>query len=1001
MDAIRQKLEAAGGKEYWRGLDELAETEDFKQWLDDEFPHRASLPDVDRRSFLKLMGASLALAGLVGCRRIPPQMIVPHARESEERIPGTAKFFATTMPFAGYGFGVLVESYEGRPIKIEGNPNHPSSLGSTDVFAQAELLTMYDPDRSQSVLNRGLVSTYEEFLRAFRTYVAQGQNIRILTETVASPSLAAELNAFINETPGAQWHQWDPAHSDGELIGVSAAAGQAGKPIYDLSNARVVLSLDADFLATNPHNVRYARQFVGTRDPERGAGMGRLYSIESTPGITGAYADHRLPVRPSHVAAIAQAILSALQGGGMTLPQGVSAPWLQALVNDLRQGPGVVIAGDHQAPEVHEAAWRINQLLGAEGTRVRLAPRADANPQPKMASIQALARDMRAGQVDVLVVLGGNPVYNAPADLGFAEAMRALPHSIHIGMYANETAAVSEWHVPEAHWLETWGDAYAIDGTPSLMQPLIEPLYGGRSLLELVSALRGQSRLGLEIVRETWGGVLGDDLAWQRALERGVIQDAPPPAPTPAGFIAAAQPAASPITQGYEALLVPDPTIWDGRYSNNGWLQELPKPITKLTWDNAVLMSPRTAIDLNVDTDEKVRVTANNASVEAPVFIVPGHPDGTVTLHMGYGRTAGGRVASDGVGFNFHVLRGSQTGAFFPVQIERIGGRHQLASAQLHHSMEGRDIIREGSLDHYQHDPHLLPHHHHEMEPAILYNLTEEWAKSGLPQWGMTIDLNVCVGCNACVTACQAENNIPTVGKTEVARGREMHWIRVDRYYRVTDPEHDRDIRTDINRIDGNPKADQDALDPARVTTVFQPMPCMHCETAPCEPVCPVAATVHSHEGLNQMVYNRCVGTRYCSNNCPYKVRRFNYLNYQFMQKNFGDTPQLRLLNNPEVTVRSRGVMEKCTYCVQRINKARVQAKKDGREIMDGEVIPACAQACPTQAIQFGNVADPQSLVSRIKQNPRNYALLDDHLNTRPRTTFLGKVRNLNPEMRA
>lgn len=1021
MGAVRAKLQGQTGQGYWKGLEQLADDEQFTQWLDDEFPYRKSLPEVDRRSVLKLMGASMALAGLVGCRSLPQERVIPFTKDPEGRPAGTTLYYATAVPFGGYGFPVLAESHEGRPTKFEGNPDHPASGGASDIYTQAAILNMYDPDRIQEVSHQGLIDTWDNFFAEHRKLLdslrgTRGAGIRILTGTVTSPSLIGMIQKFQAAFPQATWHQYEPVNRDNERAGTRMAFGEAVDPVYDFSKATTVVSLDGDFMAGNPHTVRYARDFASTRDLN--GSVSRLYAVESTPTLTGAFADHRVPVSPIDVYAVASAIAAKLDVGSASgkLPEGVTDAWVSAAAADLQAG-GLVYVGAHQSPEVHALAHAINAKVGAPVTYVAADP---AHVASQTASMAELGKAMSGGAVQLLLVMDCNPAYSAPGDVKFAESMAKVLHSVYIGEAKNETSKLCHWVLPQAHFLEAWGDVKGIDGTAMIQQPLIEPLFAGKSQIELLATLIRDLRTGEQIVRDTWKARIPSQVAWEKVLHDGFVKGSASPAKAVnAAGAAIAPPAAK---SGTYAVFVPDATVWDGSWANNGWLQELPKPLTKLVWDNAVHMSPKKAEELGVGFEELVDVTANGVTVRAPVFVQPGHPDNSVTLPMGYGRTDGGKVLI-GCGFDFMKLRSTKAPDFTLVEIKKAGGKHPLATAQLHHSMEGRDIIREGTLATYRANPELKPEGLHEFEDVTMYNLTKEWAKTGYPQWGMTIDLNLCVGCNACVTACQAENNIPTVGKQEVSRGRELHWMRIDRYYKVREAGESRDINTGITPSSPNPmkwespvqtggNTNSDVLDAGRIETVFQPVTCMHCETAPCEPVCPVAATVHSHEGLNQMVYNRCVGTRYCSNNCPYKVRRFNYYNYQHGQSDVGsfkdygnrnfqgdkDVPLLRLLQNPDVTVRSRGVMEKCTYCVQRINEARIVAKKEHRELKDGDVVTACQQACPTKAIVFGNVADPNSAVSKAKAEKRNYGTLTE-LNTRPRTTYLGKVRNPNPEL--
>ena len=886
----------------------------------------------------------------------------------------------------------------GRPTKVEGNPDHPASMGSTDVFGQASVLDLYDPDRSQTLTYLGEIGPWGSFLAAVKAALdgqrgTRGAGFRILSETVTSPTLASQIQELLTSFPAARWHQYDPVGADSVRAGSAQVNGAPSEVLYDLAKADVIVCLDADFVGHGPANLPLIRAFTSRRRlgaEQSPGGMSRLYVAESSPSLTGALADHRLAVRATEVEVLARALASGVGAAGGGAPAGgpAPAPWMAALVKDLRAhaGRSVVMAGAWQPAAVHALAHAINETLGNVGQTVSYAPSAEARPIDQNASLHDLAAAMDAGQVQMLLILGGNPVYSAPADLDFARRMDRVPLRIHHGLYDDETAERCHWHIPATHSLEAWSDARAFDGAVTILQPLIAPLYAGcKSAHEVLAAFTSKpERSGYDIVRDYWKaqGVLGaDEKAWQRALHDGVLAAPKAAAPTSTSpNPGLSTPALAPLTpaaaaaqpaQGFEIVFRPDASVGDGRFANNGWLQELPRPLSKLTWDNAALMSPRTAESLHISVEstnvgsytDVVELRYRGRSVKAPAWIVPGHPDGTVTVHLGYGRTRAGRVGT-GVGFNAYAIRTSDAPWFGGgLEVEKTGERYLMACTQDHWSMEGRNPVRAGTLEEYERKPDY-PKEQFEVPPRSL-TLYPDHKYNG-HAWGMAIDLNSCVGCNACTIACQAENNIPVVGKEQVGRGREMHWIRVDRYYSgaVENPE-----------------------------THHQPVPCMQCEDAPCEVVCPVAATSHSDEGLNDMVYNRCVGTRYCSNNCPYKVRRFNF----FLYSDF-ETPSLKLQKNPDVTVRSRGVMEKCTYCVQRINQARIDARNQGRAIKDGEIRTACQQACPGDAIVFGDVNDPQSRVVKLKAEPRNYGLLAE-LNTRPRTTYLAHVKNPNPEM--
>ena len=1042
----------SSGKQYWRSLEELADTEEFQDLLHREFPDNATEwnDPVGRRKFLKLMGASFALAGLTACTRQPTEYIAPYVRQPEELVPGNPVFFATAMPIDGFATGLIVESHEGRPTKIEGNKDHPASLGATDVFSQASVLGLYDPDRSTTLTYLGDIVTWPAFLGAVRPALdAQralaGQKqvkggLRILTGTVTAPTLANQIKTLMTALPNAKWHQYDPAGRDNAREGSRLAFGQYANTVYRFDKADVVLSLDSDFLACAPASLRYARDFAAKRRLTEGKReMNRLYVVESTVTNTGAVADQRLAMRPSEVEGFARAVAGQVVEGS-DLSFRMEEPlkpehqkWALAISEDLNKhrGSSIVIAGDSQPPAVHALAHAMNQALGNIGSTVVYTDPVEANPVDQSASLRELVADMDSGQVDVLLILGGNPVYNAPADLNFADVIRKVPLRIHLSLYKDETSELCQWHIPEAHYLESWSDARAYDGTVSIIQPLIAPLYSGKTAHEVLAVfLNEPERSSYDIVRDYWkkrfaaGGQepaintgspqtapgsqsavpqaqpvastapsqnagTGFEKFWRKSLRDGVVantalqpksltlktdwssQASNPQLPTP--------------NPQLEIVFRADPTIYDGRFANNGWLQELPKPLSKLTWDNAAIVSPATAASLGLGKTvnglatnrmgsiggeiiaDLVELDYSGYKVTAPVFIQPGHPDNVVTVHLGYGRTVAGKVGTN-AGFNAYSIRTSDAPWFGSgLQVSKTGGTYSLATTQSHHLLDTeevgeRDIVRSGTLEEYKKRPSLAPETAEKGEQPSLY---PAFAYEGYA-WGMSIDLNSCIGCSACIVACVAENNIPVVGKEQVARSREMHWLRVDAYYKGGQT---------------NPK------------TYFQPVPCQQCENAPCEIVCPVAATAHSAEGLNDMTYNRCVGTRYCSNNCPYKVRRFNFLLYQDFY-----TASLKMMRNPDVSVRSRGVMEKCTYCVQRIQKAKIDSEKEDRQVRDGEIVPACAQACPTEAIVFGNINDSGSRVAKLKSEERNYSLLGE-LNTKPRTTYLGVVRNPNPEI--
>ncbi|MGA2980979.1 MAG: TAT-variant-translocated molybdopterin oxidoreductase [Terriglobales bacterium] len=993
LTAVREQIEETTGPEYWRSLEELAGSEEFQEMLHREFPKGASewLDDFSRRGFLKTMGASLALAGLTGCTRMPNTEIVPYVRQPENVIPGRPKFYATAFTLGGYASPILVESHLFRPTKVEGNPQHPASLGGTDIYAQASILDLYDPDRAQNITYMGDVRSWSAFMEAVRGPMSvqksiAGGGVRILTQTVSSPTLAAQIRDYLDVNPQAKWHVYEPINRDNVYEGAKLAFGEVVETRYDLSKADVIVSLDADFLyAGFPGSSRYTRDFAARRNPD--GNMNRLYVVESTPSSTGMKADHRIPMRASEIESFARALEKHIPAKGVGAEQvavlGYISPSnaefgkaLPAILWDLsaHRGSSIVIAGDHQPPAVHALAHAINQELGNVGKTVFYTEPVDANPVNRNESLHSLVEDMRAGKVDLLLILGGNPAYDAPAELEFASALKsnAVSLKVFLGSHRNETAELCQWHVPEAHYLESWSDARAYDGTVSIVQPLIEPLYGGKTAHEIVTILAGQSGItGHDLVQQYWQKQhtgADFDAFWRKSLHDGFVSGSTY-APKNVALKTTSFPAAQAASgSGYQLNFRRDPSIYDGRFSNNGWLQELPKPLTKLTWDNPIMIGPAMAERLKLNFKDVAELEFNGKKVKGAVWIQAGHPDNSITVFLGYGRTRAGRVGT-GTGLDVYPLRTSQVPWFANgAKLTAAGETYNLASTQGYQTMEtpdggNRPLVQERSLEEYKKDPNFAK----EGEPPADLTLYKpfDYSKETY-SWGMAIDLNSCVGCNNCIVACQSENNIAVVGKEQTLKGRHMHWLRVDAYY---------------NGPRENPKA------------FFQPLPCMQCEDAPCELVCPVQATIHSSEGLNDMVYNRCVGTRYCSNNCPYKVRRFNFLLFQDWE-----TPQFKLMRNPDVTIRSRGVMEKCTYCVQRISEHRIDAERADTTIKDGDLQTACQQSCPANAIVFGNLNDPNSQVNKWKAQARNYSLLGE-LNTRPRTTYLAEVRNPNPEL--
>lgn len=991
LAAIRARLSGRSAGQYWRSLEEIVESPATRQWLDHEFPPGAAEwpKDVDRRSFLKLMAASFALAGLNGCTKPIMKEIVPYVEQPSQVVLGQPLYFATAMPLSGFGTGILVKSREGRPIKADGNPKHPASLGGSNVWIQASLLDLYNPDRAQSVVRRGQPASWGRFLGQLNEALQlqeskHGAGLRILTGTATSPTLAAQLERLLQKLPDARWHQYEPINQDNVILGTQRAFGDYVAAHYRLDRAEVILSLDSDLLYTHPERLRYARLFseqrrVVTRRPE----MNRLYMVEGSPTVTGAVADHRLPASSGQIQAAAIQLAGAL---GLDLPpansllERASKTWIAEAARDLRAHPGksLIAVGPFQPPWLIELEHRMNGILGNIGSTVEYRSAAEFRPEIQAESLRQLTADMRSGKVDLLLILGGNPAYDAPYDFDFSECLNQVKHAIHLSLSFNETSAGCEWHIPQTHFLETWGDIRSFDGTVTIQQPLIAPLFGGHSEYELLAIIETMQpqRSSYELVREHWRAQQrwqDFESGWRKSVQDGVVEDTREPVKpvkllTHNTVAALAPSLGSPQASGaaVEALFRPDPNLWDGRFADNPWLQEIPKPLTKLSWDNAVLLSPALAEREKLTNGDVVELRFRDRWLRAAAWILPGQAEHTLTLHLGYGRSFGGRAGS-GAGFNASYLRNSQSAwCAEGVSLTKSEGHYEFATPQLHHRLHSpeRQVYREGTLKDFKSNPNFVKEH---IEvPAEQDTLYYPHQFDYPLKWGMAIDLTTCIGCNACSMACNIENNIPVVGKDQVAMGREMLWIRVDTYYRGS--------------LD-NPEFKH------------QPVPCMQCENAPCEYVCPVGATVRDHEGLNLQIYNRCIGTRYCSNNCPYKVRRFNFLGYTTQT-----TPLEALRNNPEVSVRSRGVMEKCTYCVQRIAAARIKAGEENRSIREGEVRTACQEACPTQAIVFGIMTERESQVSRYKANPLEYPMLGQE-NTRPRTTYLAKLRNPNPDI--
>ncbi|NYT35380.1 4Fe-4S dicluster domain-containing protein [Allopusillimonas soli] len=952
--------------------------------------------DNGRRRVLKLLAASAALAG-AGCSQAPQEKILPYVSMPEGLVPGDPVFYASTLLREGYGVGVLVEAESGRPIKIEGNTLHPASLGAADAQSQASVLTLWDPERSHIVMKQRQLATWDAALDAIAHSLrgpdtARGSGLRLLTGPVSSPTLLAQIGAMKARYPEAVWHVHDPAGCDAASRLAKRLFGGPARTIYHLDRARVVLAVDADLFGPAPDGVRNAHDFMQSR---RGTPRAHLYALESAPGLCGALADHRVALSPAGMEAVLEAIAAHLGVQGLRrhhMADAADEEWVRGLAAQLRDAAGtsVVAPGSSLSEHGQLLAWQINAHLGNLGRTLTVAASAlptnistagEPSSSVRPEDMSSLVDAMRHEAVNTLIMLDVNPVYDAPGSLDFQDALQHVPCSVHMGLYADETAHQAVWHIPMTHELESWSDARSFDGTPSIIQPVISPLYGGRSPHTLLNLLaHGQTRDAHACVRETWRSLWRpeNDSAmaanWETSLRQGVVVDAQPDPALNLDIHTLTELALGgghTVSQAAElvAVFANDSNIVTGRYANNTWLQELPRPYTKISWDNAALMSPATARRHGIRSGDIVSLSSADAhaKLRVPVWVQPGHADGVVTLPLGYGRRHGGSNAH-GRGFDAYPLLDMQHAATRrsrPVLLRATGDHHAFARTQHEMTQAGREPVRTVEL---RRGP-AMPDGHNIQDVPPTGKTAHHGSAAAAPSlypareydsyaWGMSVDLDACIGCNACTLACQAENNIPVVGPEEVARGREMHWIRVDLYW-----------------------------DDEKHKSQFQPMACQHCENAPCEVVCPVGATMHDSEGLNVQVYNRCVGTRFCSNNCPYKVRHFNFFDYA------SKDPSSAAHANPDVTVRQRGVMEKCTYCLQRISHARIEAQKSGRAIQDGEVVTACQATCPTQAIVFGDTNDPQSRVSRSKASPRNYAVLDE-LNTRPRTTYLARIDN-------
>ena len=1080
---MKNEVKSNGGPIHFRSPEELLGLNTELLEDDREFPEGITdVPDeASRRDFIKLMSASAALAGvgLTGCRR-PEEHIYAFGKQPQDYIHGVPQYFATAMPTRAGAIPLVVKSNDGRPTKVEGNKEHPDSNGGTDVFAQASVLGLYDPDRARRFAKDGNNASREEILDVLKGIGDQfagnaGEGLAFLADKNTSPSRARLVKQIRRKLPKAIWAEFESVDADIHRRGATLATGKSVTPRYDLGKAKRIVSLDCDFLGNEEDAHRYIREFAkgrkisGPDKANKDKLMNRLYVVEALMSQTGANADHRHRLAASQMigfaARMAQGVLTNSGSTNRQLLDALAkladgytadAAWLNGCVDDLvgNKGKSIVVAGERQPIEVHVLAHVINSALGAIGNTVSYLPADDNDASNIGEVVEALNGD----KVDTLVVLGGNPAYEAPADLEWTAAQAKAKNVVRLGWTEDESFPSTGYQIPQAHYLEAWGDAHTSDGTLVPVQPLIAPLHGGMTQLEVIARILGEKTVKPhDIAQKTFESIAGSDplgAKWKKFLHDGHLAGSAAKADKRVGIDNAAvikrlNDVNTPNWDGIEVVFNRDYSVDDGRYGNNAWLQEMPDPITKLTWDNAAMMSRKTAVASGLKNGQKVVVTVGTRTVEAAVWVQPGQADNVIGLSLGYGRKRGGRIANfDGknVGFNAGAIRTSKgMNLATKASVKAKPEQYAFAGTQEHWGLHGRPIVREANLDQYLSRPDFAKHmdldahmHHvptnEEGRPAPIYKRpyedpSKKHLVSDVHQWGMVIDLNSCVGCSACVIACQSENNVPVVGKDQVAKRREMHWMRIDRYF-TGDPAKVKAAEKGVvgGLLGTAPLAadqdewKQDWIDDPQV--LVQPMFCQHCENAPCESVCPVNATAHDSEGINVMAYNRCVVTRYCSNNCAWKARRFNWFDYNkrpteklynnlalsdilsfnfFAKRQEDEIDLLAMAKNPDVTVRMRGVMEKCTFCIQRIEQAKIKQKVEAKDsnnvrVKEGAVETACQQSCPAEAIHFGNLLDPESKVSKIKEDQRNYEVLG-FLDNKARVTYLAKVRNPNPRM--
>ena len=989
---------------YWKSLKDISSEEDYNRFLKQSDHNEDN--GLSRRNFLSLIAASVALAGLEGCKK-PVQKIIPYVEAEIGTIPGIPKYYASTIPWKNNALGVVIENHDERPVKVEGNEKHPSTLGKSNAFSQASTIEMYDPDRARGVKYNGEKVDWSEYLKFAKDInKGDGKGLAVLMQESSSPTIKSIQNDFKTKFPSASWVSYESVNNENLYKGIEKAFSKKLQPIYRLENAQIIVSLGSDFLGVDDNNIYNTRKFAQNRDiVDENSTMNRLYVAESSITSTGSSADHRLNIPQHEMESILAELSYELKKLGLSVDankvKSSNNLWIKAAAEDLmsNRGDSIILGGSQLSPEFHQLIALLNNQLNAPVDYYPLS----LSQVSSLADFKSLCDDIKNNKIKNLIILGANPVYDSPADFNFGDLLKNVPNSVHLTNILDETSKLCSWNIAMTHYFECWGDAMSYDGFVSIVQPQIMPLFDSKSAIQVLTPLVYSKELSsYDTVKNVWKSDIvksgNFEREWEKVLHDGLYKNTiikkEQVRPSSKTSTAQLNNSIKLDDNKFEIVFNASSSVYDGRFANNGWLQEIPKPVTSLTWDNAALISIKVAKKLNIKNGQMIEIKIDNKSIKLPAWITPGQNQKSISLELGYGREFEGRLGN-GVGFNVYPLRMSSNPSYsLNASISVLDETYPLASTQDHHGLEedqyaapGFDklsnnevqsripeLVKQSTLDYYKDNPDWVQKKVEEHKPDkkrswadhSMYNPEPEYDYSKGPQWGMSIDLTSCTSCNACSIACQSENNIPVVGKQQVMNGREMHWIRIDNYF---------------------------AGDPDNPEMSTQSVACVHCELAPCETVCPVAATTHSSDGVNQMTYNRCLGTRYCANNCPYKVRKFNFYNYT------RDLPEVvQMAMNPDVSIRFRGVMEKCTYCYQRVSAARISAENENRDIQDGDFQVACQQSCPADAIKFGDINDPNSAVSKAKRRNRDYALLA-HLGTAPRTTYLAKIRNQNPKL--